>query len=147
MTGRKDGEMDLAKAGIEAVLRRMAERYAAKDPDGVLTLFAGDESIIVGTGEDEVRFGLEEIRTQVERDIAQADSISMGFEDLRMSVVGDAAFAYADAVLAGSADGEQFRLPVRMTAGLVRAGDDWRIAQIHVSVAFGEQAEGESFPA
>ncbi len=139
--------MEQAKADIEDVLQQMAARYADKDPDGVLELFADDGSMVVGTGADEVRFGLGAIRAQVERDIAQADSIAMEIGDLRVRVLGDAAFAYADATFAGSAGGEHFRLPVRMTAGLVKAGDDWRIAQFHVSVAFGEQAEGESYPA
>lgn len=139
--------MDQATVEIEAVLQQMAARYAARDADGVLALFADDGSMVVGTGADEVRFGLGEIRAQVERDIAQADSISIEFEELSVKVVDDAAFAYADAAFAGSAGGGDFHLPVRMTAGLVRAGGDWRIAQFHVSVAFGEQAEGESFPA
>jgi ketosteroid isomerase-like protein len=138
--------MEQVKAAIEAVLGQMAERYAAGDVDGVLELFAGEEPLIVGTGADEVRFGLTQIRTQVERDMAQADSISMRFGDLTVRVAGEAAFAYADAAFAGSVGGEDFSLPVRMTVGLVRAGDDWRIAQFHVSVAYGEQTEGESFP-
>ena len=139
--------MDASMTDIEAVLRQMAERYAAKDPDGVLALFAGDGSMVVGTGADEVRFGLAEIRAQVERDMAQADSISMEFEEPNVNIVGDAAFACADASFAGSVGGEDFRLPVRMTVGLVDAGGRWRIAQFHVSVAFGEQSEGESYPA
>jgi uncharacterized protein (TIGR02246 family) len=138
--------MTQAITEIEAVLRTMAERYAARDPDGVLELFADDESLVVGTGADEVRFGLAAIRAQVERDIAQADTIAMRFEGLRTRVVGDAALCFADAAFAGSAGGEDFHLPVRMTAALVRSGQDWRIAQFHVSVAFGGQAEGESFP-
>jgi uncharacterized protein (TIGR02246 family) len=138
--------MTQASADIEDVLQEMAERYAARDPEGVLELFAGDESMIVGTGADEVRFGLEAIRTQVERDIAQADSIAMHFERLWVRDLGDAAICFAHAAFAGSAGGQDFRLPVRMTAGLVKSGADWRIAQFHVSVAFGDQAEGESFP-
>jgi uncharacterized protein (TIGR02246 family) len=138
--------MEQVKAAIEAVLGQMAERYAAGDVDGVLELFAGEESLIVGTGADEVRFGLAAIRTQVERDMGQADSIAMRFGDLTVRVAGDAAFAYADAAFAGSVGGEDFSLPVRMTAGLVRADGDWRIAQFHVSVAYGQQPEGESFP-
>ena len=138
--------MEQVKAAIEAVLERVAERYAAGDVDGVVALFAGEESLIVGTGADEVRFGLAQIRAQVERDMTQADQMSMRFGDLMVRVAGEAAFAYADAAFAGSVGGEEFRLPVRMTAGLVRADGDWRLAQFHVSVAYGEQPEGESFP-
>ncbi len=116
--------MEQTRTDIEAVVRRMADRYAAKDPDGVLVLFADDEPMVVGTGADEVRFGLAEIRTQVERDLVHADSISMAFEDLSVKVVGDAASALADAAFAGSVGGEDFRLPVRLTVGLVKSGTD-----------------------
>lgn len=116
------------------------------DAEGVVALFAGDESVVVGTGADEVRFGLNEIRSQVERDISQADEISVVLENQRTSVAGDAAFVYADARFVGSVGGESFELPARWTAGLVHTEDGWQVMQCHFSVAYGEQAEGESFP-
>lgn len=116
------------------------------DSDGVLALFAGDDTVLVGTGADEVRFGMAETRMQVERDLSQADDVSFGIENLRVNVFGDAAFAYADATFAGSAGGTSFEIPGRWTTGLVRTGDGWRIVQFHVSAAYEEQAEGESFP-
>ena len=135
-----------AVAAIRAVVGQMAERYGAKDPDGVMAGFAGEETVIVGTGADEVRFGLAEARAQVERDMSQADELSMGVENVRVNVVGEAAFAYADLAFRGSADGDSFEMPVRATMGLVLSDGGWKIAQFHVSVAYGEQAEGESFP-
>ena len=134
-----------AVAEIRAVLSRMAERYAAMDADGVVATFVDDDIVLVGTGADEVRFGLAEARAQVERDISQADDLSMSIENLRVNVVGNTAFTYADMTFRGSAGGESFEIPVRATNGLIHTGDGWRIAQFHVSIAFGEQAEGESF--
>ena len=135
-----------AVAAIRAVVDQMAERYGAKDADGVVAGFAGEGTVLVGTGADEVRFGLAEARAQVERDMSQADELSMGVENLRVNVVGDAAFAYADLAFSGSAGGDSFEIPVRVTLGLVLTDGGWKIAQFHGSVAFGEQAEGESFP-
>ncbi len=139
--------MPQTKAQIEAVLREMAERYAARDVDGVLSLFVDDGALVVGTGADEVRFGSDQIRAQVQRDISQADSIAIEFGDIAVNVVGEAALCFTSAAFAGSAGGQQFELPVRLTAALVRTDAGWRIAQFHTSVAFGDQAEGESFPA
>ena len=139
--------MGQATDAVSAVLSEMAARYGAKDADGVLELFAGNESVVVGTGIDEVRFGLAEIRAQLERDMAQAESLSLHFDDLRVNDLGYVALAYADAAFVGSVGGEELRLPVRLTLALVRTGDDWRFAQFHSSVAFGEQAAGESYPA
>lgn len=139
-------DQDQAVAEIQQVLDEFTGRYGAMNVEGVVALFAGDDAVVVGTGADEVRFGLSEIRSQVERDISQADEISLVMENQRFSVAGDAAFVYADARFVGSAGSESFQLPVRWTLGLVHPEDRWQIMQFHVSVAYGEQAEGESFP-
>ena len=138
--------MSRSSEAIGAVLTKFGERYSAKDVDGVLELFDGEDSVVVGTGADEVRFGLAAIRSQVERDISQADSIAMTFGDLRISEAGDAAFVYASMAFEGVVHGEAFKLPARLTVGLVRSGGEWRARQFHTSVAFGDQVEGESFP-
>ena len=82
----------------------MAARYAAKDADGVVGTFAGDDIGLVGTGADEVRVGEAEARVQVERDMSQADELSLAIDNVRTHVSGDAAFPYADVVFRGSAD-------------------------------------------
>lgn len=138
-------EHDQAISEIQHVLEEFIGRYGAMDTDGVVGLFA-DDAVVVGTGADEVRFGLGEIRTQVERDMSQADEISIVMENPRFNVTGDAAFVCADALFVGSAGGESFELPVRWTAGLTHQEDGWKFAQCHVSVAYGEQPEGESYP-
>lgn len=139
-------EQDQAVIEIQQVLDEFIGRYGAMDADGVVALFAGDNAVVVGTGADEVRFGLDEIRSQVERDIAQADAISVALDNQRIDVAGDAAFVYADARFVGSVGGEAFELPARWTVGLVHANERWQVMQCHFSVAYGEQEEGESFP-
>ncbi len=133
-------------AEVRAVLHQMAERYGAMDADGVVAAFVGEDTVVVGTGVDEVRFGLAEVRAQVERDMSQADELALGVENLSVKVFGDAAFAYGDVTFTGSAGGASFEIAARWTTGLVRTSDGWRIAQFHLSVPYGEQAEGESFP-
>ena len=136
---------ELASAEVRLLIDDMVARYGAKDADGVVATLA-EEAVIVGTGADEVRFGIAEARTQVERDMSQADDLSFGIDNLRVNVVRDAAFTYADVTFRGSAGGVPFEIPARWTAGLVRIGSEWRFVQFHVSVASEEQTEGESFP-
>lgn len=131
---------------IQGLLDQFVQRYEAMDADGVVELFAEEDAVVVGTGADEVRFGLGEIRAQVERDISQADDISLLMESPRINVAGGAAFAYADANFVGTVGGESLQMPVRLTLGLVHDEHGWRIIQWHGSVAYGAQAEGESFP-
>jgi len=138
--------IEQAVAEVRSVVYQMAERYGALDADGVLALFVEEDPVDVGTGVDEVRFGSAEVRRQIVRDMSEVDGLSMGMENLRVTVFGDAAFAYSDVVFSTLAGGESFRYPARATIGLIRTSDGWRIAQIHTSFAYGEQAPGRSFP-
>lgn len=137
-------EQDVAE--VRSVVYRMAERYGAKDIEAVLDTFVGERSMMVGTGLDELRFGSAAVRLQVARDMSEADTLSFRMDTLRVDVFGDAAFAFADAVISATFGSESFRFPLRSTFGLVRADDGWRIAQIHTSIAHRQQGEGRSFP-
>jgi ketosteroid isomerase-like protein len=94
----------------------------------------------------EVRFGLDEYRRQAERDLTQADEASMTFSNLRVTTVGDVAFAYCDVRVAGSAGGQAFDMSgLRFTGGMARTPDGWRMVQPHLSTPDSAQAEGSSF--
>lgn len=137
-------EQDIAE--VRSVVYRMAECYGMKDVDGVLDTFVGEGSSLVGTGSDELRFGLAAVHLQIARDISEVDTLSFGMEAVRVDVFGDAAFAFANAVISATFGSEQFRFPLRSTFGLVRTDDGWRIAQLHTSIAPHQQGEGRSFP-
>ena len=135
-----------AVAEIRSLVYKMAERYGAKDPDGVMDTFVGEGSSIIGTEIDELRFGAEQVRLQIVRDLSEADALSFGIDRLHVDVFGDSAFAFADGRIVAGIGEETFRFPVRSTFGLTRTNDGWRIAQIHTSVAHVGQSEGRSFP-
>ena len=62
-------------AEIQSVLDKFCAGYGKKDIDALLSLFDADPDVLViGTGEDEKRTGLEEIRIQFERDFANPSS-------------------------------------------------------------------------
>ena len=46
---------DQDEAGVRSLVYRMAECYGAKDVEGVLGMFVGETSSMVGTGLDELR--------------------------------------------------------------------------------------------
>lgn len=137
-------ERDVAE--VRSVVYRMAGAFSAKDVDGVMATFVGQGVTVVGTGSDEVRFGPEAVRLQVARDISEVDTLSFGMDHVRVDVLGDAAFAFADTVINASVGSEIIRFPIRNTFGLVRTEAGWLIAQIHTSVASHQQDEGRSFP-
>jgi ketosteroid isomerase-like protein len=137
---------DTVTAQVEDLLQQWSQAYRAKDIDGLLGFAIGDQVQLVGTGVDEVRFGLDEYRAQAERDLSQADEASMTFSNLQVTTVGDAAFAYCDVRVAGSAGGQSFDMSgLRATFGLVRTGEGWRLVQSHLSTPDSAQPEGSSF--
>ena len=143
--GSRQVEDERAIAEVRAVVYRMAERYGSKDVDGVLETFV-DNPLLVGTGEDELRFGGDSVRLQIARDVSEPDQLSYSVDKLHVDVFGDAAFAFADAVVNASFGDDGFRFPVRSTFGLVRTNAGWRIAQVHTSAAHRQQPQGRSFP-
>ena len=143
-SGRVTTEQAIAE--VRAVVYRMAERYGAKDVDGVMSTFVGENSFLVGTGQDEIRVGRDALRFQIARDVSEPDTLSFAIENLLVNVFDDSAFAFADAVIHASFGDDDFKFPVRTTFGLVRADSGWLIAQVHTSIAHKQQPEGQSFP-
>jgi class 3 adenylate cyclase len=133
-------------ADIRAVLYRMTGSYGAKDVDGVMDTFVADVPMLVGTGIDELRFNANEVRFQIERDSSEPDAVSIGMDNLRATVFGDAAFAYTDVMINATFGERHQTFPVRMTFGLVRTEEGWRVAQSHTSVPEKGLPEGRSFP-
>jgi class 3 adenylate cyclase/ketosteroid isomerase-like protein len=139
-------KIEQAIAEVRLVIYQFAERYGALDADGILELMVGDALEVVGTGADEVRFGLEEVRLQLIRDMSEVDRLSVSIQDLRVNVMGESAFVYSVLVFNASADAKPLTISIRATFGLVQTTDGWRIAQAHMSVPHAEQAPGRSFP-
>ena len=137
---------DSAAREVADVVGRFMAAYDAKDAEALEDLIVGDEIVLVGTGSDEVVFGIAGFRSQTERDFSQSDDLAMVVDNLRITTLGDAAFAYCDVTVSGTAGGQAFQMPgLRCTFGLVRTADGWRFAQSHLSAPAGGQEVGSSF--
>jgi ketosteroid isomerase-like protein len=85
------------EAAVMAVVDKFNETYARRDIDGLLALFAPDSDLVLfGTGADEKRVGLAELKFQAERDWAQSDSISFEFGWRSVSAAGSVAWLAAE---------------------------------------------------
>lgn len=129
---------------IAGLLDALASAYSAKLSDQAVELFTED-AVVVGTGADELRFGLEEVRAQIERDISQADALRASYGGLRVGSMGDVAWFYASLVAEVTIGEDEITMSMRFTATAVRSDQGWRVCQAHFSLPFAEQAEGESF--
>ncbi|RXE56483.1 hypothetical protein ABH15_10470 [Methanoculleus taiwanensis] len=130
---------------IESVLERIALAYGAKDIESLMAVVDPDFRGY-GTGPDEVFIGKDEYRRQVERDLAQASEIEIGYSDLMISAEGTIAWVMAELLVNAAVNGRRTRLIGRFTAVFRGTGHAWLLAQSHLSLPAAGQEPGQSFP-
>ena len=82
-----------AEEAVRGTLDRYAERYGAKDVDGVTELFADDPDVLlIGTGADERWVGRPEVRRQFARNFAEAEATRFEWISRHVVAAGDAAW-------------------------------------------------------
>lgn len=134
------------EAEVTAALRDLAEAYKARTLQRALACVAPDADVVMyGTGADEKRVGLNEIRAQIERDWEQTESTELTYEWVSVSAMDRVAWAAADATFQIRAGGEAMTLPVRITMVFENREGKWLIVQSHFSVPAATQEEGSSF--
>lgn len=136
-TSTTDGE-------IAELVHSLVGAYTAKELDQAVELFT-DDAMVVGTGADELRFGRDEIRAQIERDMSQADALRATVDGIRIVSRGDAAWLFAHMTAEVTIGEESLVMEMRFTSAAVRTDVGWRLCQAHFSVPSAAQAEGESF--
>ena len=120
---------------IKSLLDTWSAAVAAKDVDGLMTLYAPD--IVYFDVVPPLRFsGSAEVRKNFERwfDL-WASGIKSETRDLRILASGDTAAAFKLHRASGTRkDGREVGLWVRVTVCFRRSGDRWLIAHEHVSL-------------
>ena len=131
---------------VKARITELADAYAKRDLKGTLACFAPDADVVLyGTGADEKRIGMEEIRMQVERDWAQTEQAAMAFEWISVSGAGKVAWVAVDGSFRFKANGQDGSFPARVSFVLEKRGARWLIVHAHFSTPAPGQEEGASF--
>lgn len=131
---------------VKTILRSFTDAYRNRDLKAFLECFVPDADVVVyGTGMDEKRIGLEQIRTQVERDWAQSESAAMLFNWSSVSATSPVAWVAADGVFKFRTDGQGGTSPARASFVLEKREGRWRIVHAHFSTPAAAQKEDQSF--
>lgn len=137
-----------AEAAALAIPYKFAEAYARRDADAVLALFADDRDVVfVGTGQDERRIGLSEIRKQIRRNFDQSSAIFFRFDWVRASAAGPVSWFTAEGIMLAEVGSDEIEVPVRLSGVLEVVHGEWLLVQAHLSTPAVGQAVGRSFPA
>ncbi len=130
---------------IQSVLDKFREGYGNKNIDMLLSLFDPDPDVLViGTGEDEKRSGLAEIKIQFERDFCQSEQLTVEFKNVSVSQQDSVCWIAADTHVYFSAQGEDMHVSLRFTAVLTHRGNKWLFVQTHFSLPFSDAAGNDS---
>jgi ketosteroid isomerase-like protein len=134
------------EAAVLAALKKWLETYASRDLEALMGLFKPDpKTIVIGTGADEKRVGLNEIRSQFERDYDQCEAISTELGWYSISTSDSVAWIAGEITFKVKASGQEIGLPTRITTVLELQAGQWLIALWHVSVPSAGQTDGESW--
>jgi len=135
------------QTAVMNTLNEFAENYEKRDLDGVMSVFAPDSDVVLyGSGADEKRVGIDEIRAQVERDWSQSEATSFTYGWTSISSAGMVAWAAVDLTFMVKADGQEFSFDGRLTNVFENREGKWLMVQGHFSLPSATQEEGESFP-
>ena len=131
---------------VKSALDNWADSYAQRDIERLLSAVAPDADVVMyGTGADEKRLALGQIRTQAERDWEQTDAAAFVFGQPMISAAGNVAWAAADCTFQVEAGGEEMAFPGRFTGVFEKRANQWLVVQAHFSLP-AAQEEGESVP-
>jgi len=135
------------EAEVLRVLSRIVDIVRSGKVDAAVPLFADDPDVFLqGTGVDEARTGRAAIREQIERDLTQSDALSWTLSPQSVSSAGSVAWTAGDVLIRVTIREKTLDIPHRLTTVLERRGGKWLILQMHLSIANGAQAAGQSFP-
>jgi uncharacterized protein (TIGR02246 family) len=135
------------KNAVNELLEKYSQAYQEKDLDGVLKLFVPDDDLVViGTGFDEWVKGIDELRSGFERDMDQADEISVKFRNITISTRGNVAWISGHMNMAAKVADEDIYLPGRLSAVVEERNGKWLFTHLHYSLPAAEQEEGKAWP-
>lgn len=134
------------EAEVIATMARYATAYQKKDIKTLSAIFSPDICGF-GSGPDEVIGDHRDFLRQIKRDISQADILAVEFTDRKIFGDGRVAWATSKSSITFSIDGAAKQtLHGRSTMVLRNTGSRWVIEQLHFSLPFGGQSQGQSFP-
>ncbi len=141
-----EANQDVRNAVLE-LLDNYSQAYQDKDLDGMLKLFIPDDDLVViGTGFDEWVKGIEELKSGFERDMDQAEEISVKFRNITISACGNVAWISGHMNMDANVCGDDIYLPGRLSAVVEERDGRWLFAHLHYSLPAAEQEEGKAWP-
>ncbi len=135
------------KAEVLKTVREMWKAYARMDAEAVLAFYAPDpDTVVMGSGSDEVYVGPKQAKRGLTRDFAQARRVKVALAKVRVSAAGTVAWLAANCRFEAYIAGCNVEMAGRLTMVLEKRKGGWLILQSHFAMPYASQAAGQSFP-
>jgi ketosteroid isomerase-like protein len=132
-------------AELLATRQTYADAYCGKNIDALMELFDdGDDSSVIGTGQNERCSTREQVRELFQRNFAEATATRFEFD--RTHVIVNVGVIAATLVIHLDVQGQQMRVPLRWTVAAVRTGHGWLWLHRHASSPASGQPDGAAYP-
>ena len=135
------------EATIIGVLNDFMDVWESRDVDAIMSYFAPSPTLcLYGTGADEKRVGLDEVRAQLLRDFSQSESLTCALNWNLVGTSGRVAWIASDVTIRFKAIGQdEMAFPARLSTVMQNYDGRWLFEHFHLSVAAPGQEEGQSF--
>ena len=135
------------KEVIIKVLHELEQGYRLGSVDRRTSAFYKEDISLIGTADDEVRLGIEEVRYQFQRDIEQTSFRDVSLSEPQIFLHGNISYVICHLIFIGETiEGEDFAMKGRYSAMLEKNDGKWLMRHGHCSVPDYDVSEGESFP-
>ncbi len=121
------------KAALLEILESFCSRFAARDADGVMELFAPDADVVMVTSEKSLLRGPDEMRAFLQRYARGTTIYSWTWDRRDVSAAGAVGWLLAEGAETVAAEGREEKHAYRMSVVCENRGDRWLLVQIHGS--------------
>lgn len=128
------------ETAILATLENYANAYNTHDIDAIMALWADDPDVLlIGTGPDEKRIGIAEVRRQFAHNFARAKTLLFEFTNAVVSIYEDKAIVVANADVRTLVDDQIIQFSLRMTIILKYSQNRWWWVHRHAATLSHDQ--------
>ncbi len=121
------------EAALFEILEAFCSRFAARDADGVMRLFASDVDVVMVTSEEPVLRGAEDIRAFLRRYAEGTTTYSWTWDRRSVSAAGTVGWLLAEGIETATRGDREQKHPYRMTMVCEKRDGRWLLLQVHGS--------------
>jgi len=132
---------------IKSTLENYAKAYCSKDIEAMMNVFDDSDNIsVIGTGEDELCVGQNEIRNLFLRNFEEATATKFEWDWIDIPITENHAVVSVSLKIHLEYKGEELKVPIRWTVVLKNKNGEWIWIHRNASIAASNQEDGQAYP-